>query len=308
MTTSRVALARVETGLRWIAAGLVAVNAWLLFRALPREALQTALREQVEAWGVWGPVLFAIVYAVATVLLIPGSWLTLLAGAVFGLSVGFAVVSCGSTAGAAAAFLIARYFARGRVQAFVDRSPRFAALDQAIQEGGWKVVALLRLSPAIPFNIQNYLYGVTRLRFLPCVLTSWIAMMPGTLLYVSLGHAVGSAAAGRSRSPAEWGLLAVGMLTTIAVTVLLSRLAKRQLAARAGAAQDTSQPLEKESQRQQSPARMAVLVFGVVLLLIAAVALDRHRESIGRSIETRVRNALPKTPRDMVPREPISSD
>lgn len=106
----------------------------------------------------------------------------------------------------------------------------FAAIDQAIAEGGWKIVALLRLSPAIPFNLQNYLYGLTPVAFWPYVLASWIAMLPGTFMYVYLGHLAGSAIAGdRQRSPLQWALLVVGLLATVAVTVYVTRLAKRKL-------------------------------------------------------------------------------
>ena len=100
---------------------------------------------------------------------------------------GTIIVSLASTTGAALAFVIARYLARDSVARWVRRSPRFEAIDRAIGEEGWKIVALLRLSPAVPFNLQNYLYGLTKIRFWPCVLTSWAAMLPGTLMYVYLG-------------------------------------------------------------------------------------------------------------------------
>ena len=93
-----------------------------------------------------------------------------------------------------------------------------------------KVVGLLRLSPAIPFNVQNYLYGLTKVKFWEYVLTSWIAMMPGTFMYVYLGTVSGAALGGdREKSTAEWVLLAVGLLATIAVTVYVTKLAKSKL-------------------------------------------------------------------------------
>jgi uncharacterized membrane protein YdjX (TVP38/TMEM64 family) len=92
-------------------------------------------------------------------------------------------------------------------------------------------VALLRLSPVVPFSLSNYLYGVTPVRFLPYVVTSWAAMLPGTLLYVWLGAAGRAAAGGRTegRRPAEWVLLGAGLVATALVTVLLTRAARRQL-------------------------------------------------------------------------------
>ncbi|HZW31908.1 MAG TPA: VTT domain-containing protein, partial [Isosphaeraceae bacterium] len=95
------------------------------------------------------------------------------------------------------------------------------------------IVALLRLSPLVPFNLQNYLYGLTAIRFWPCVLTSWVAMLPGTVLYVYLGHAgragLEALAGRRGRSPAEWTLLAVGLAATLLVSVYVTALARRAI-------------------------------------------------------------------------------
>jgi uncharacterized membrane protein YdjX (TVP38/TMEM64 family) len=88
----------------------------------------------------------------------------------------------------------------------------------------------LRLSPAIPFNVQNYLYGLTPIRFWPYAVTSWIAMLPGTFLFVYIGHISGAAVGDdRQRTRAEWAMLAIGLLATIAVTLYVTRLARRRL-------------------------------------------------------------------------------
>lgn len=220
-----------------IGAGLV-----LIARRLPLGALAGSLEGWVRGLGVWGPLAYAAVYVVAVVALVPASALTIAAGAIFGPLVGTAVVSVGSTVGAALAFLIARHLARDAVARRARRYPRFAAIDRAIGEGGWKVVALLRLSPAVPFNLQNYLYGLTPIRFWPCVLTSWAAMLPGTLLYVYLGHAgrsgLEAASGGRTRTPAEWAMLGIGLAATVAVTVYVTRLARKALHERSTVAPD----------------------------------------------------------------------
>ena len=110
--------------------------------------------------------------------------------------------------------------------------PRFEAIDRAVREGGWKIVALLRLSPAVPFTLQNYLYGLTGIRFWPYLLTSWLAMLPGTFLYIYLGHlgraGVEAASGERSRTPAEWAMMIVGLLATVAATVYITRLRARR--------------------------------------------------------------------------------
>lgn len=225
---------------RW--GSLVALVAAVLaiVTALPLGPVMSALKEWIATLGVWGPLAFAAIYVVAALLLIPGTVLTLAAGAVFGLLVGFLTVSLAATTTAACGFLIARYFARSKVEAAVKSNAKFDAIDRAIEEGGWKVVGMLRLSPAIPFNFQNYLYGLTKLRFWPYLLTSWITMMPGTLMYVYLGHLSGAALGGeREKSPAEWALLVVGLLATIGVTVYLTRLAKQKLNERTDVAADS---------------------------------------------------------------------
>jgi len=159
----------------------------------------------------------------------PASVLTLAAGGLFGLWVGTLTVSLASTTGAALAFLIARYLARERVAGIVRSRPALAAIDRAIDTGGWRIVAMLRLSPAVPFNVQNYFYGLTSIRFGQCVLASWIAMLPGTFMYVYLGHATGAIVAGGGRSGMQWTMMGIGLAATVAVTVYITRLARAQL-------------------------------------------------------------------------------
>ena len=224
--------ARLAPVVKWVSIAVIVIALILLMRLLPVNKGIDRLKEWVETIGVWGPVIFALVYIGATVLFIPGSAITLAVGATFGLAWGFATVSAGSTIGAALAFLIARYLARARVQELAGKNPKFKAIDKAIGDGGWKIIALLRLSPAFPFNLSNYLFGLTAIRFWPYVLTSWLAMMPGTLMYVYLGYAagegVGAAAGAESgKSLGEWILLGVGLLATVVVTVYVTRIAAR---------------------------------------------------------------------------------
>lgn len=268
---------RSATTVRWISILLIVAAVMLLVRALPVDELKSALEAWVADLGFWGPLIFGVVYVAATVLLIPASVLTLAAGAVFGLGLGLVTVSLASTTGAACAFLIARYLARERVQRLAERNDKFGAIDDAISEGGWRIVAMLRLSPAVPFGLQNYLYGLTRLRFVPYVLTSWIAMLPGTLLYVYLGLVAGSAAAGGGgRSPAEWVLLVVGLLATLGVTIYITKLAQKQLAKRTELRDEDAKETataERPPADVRLPWRLAVIA--VVLLSFALFAQSR---------------------------------
>jgi len=193
-----------------------------------QDRLQRAL-EWLGQLGPWAPALFIALYAVATVLLIPGSVLTLGAGAVFGVIWGSIYASIASTLGAAAAFLIGRYLARDAIARKIEGNTRFAAIDRAVASAGWKIVGLTRLSPVFPFTLLNYAFGLTRVTFTHYALASWIGMMPGTVMYVYLGSLAKAASGERSRTTAEWVLYGIGLLATILVTVFVTRLARKEL-------------------------------------------------------------------------------
>jgi uncharacterized membrane protein YdjX (TVP38/TMEM64 family) len=186
----------------------------------------------IRGMGPLGMVVFGVIYVAATVLLVPGSAITLAAGLIFGLLWGTITVSLASTTGAACAFLIGRYVARDRVAKLARQHPRFGAVDRAVSQGGWKIVGLLRLSPAVPFNLQNYLYGLTGIRFWPCILTSWVAMLPGTFMYVYLGYLARAGVETASRGGAGvgvWALRIAGFVATVVVTIYVTRLARAAL-------------------------------------------------------------------------------
>lgn len=219
---------------KWIAAGVGVVALIAGVRLLPVGEWLGSLNQWLEGLGAVGIVVFILAYILATVFFLPGVILTLGAGFAFGLLWGMVGVSIGSTAGAACAFLIARYFARQKVSRALSGKSNFRAIDRVVGEKGWRIVLLLRLSPLVPFNLQNYLYGLTAIRFWPYVLASWIGMLPGTLLYVYLGAAgrvgIKAAAAGETgRDPLEMVFFGVGLLATLVVTVYVTRLARRAL-------------------------------------------------------------------------------
>jgi uncharacterized membrane protein YdjX (TVP38/TMEM64 family) len=187
----------------------------------------------VESLGPWGLILFTIGYVLATVALVPGSLLTLAAGALFGLTKGTAIAFLSATLGASAAFLVSRYVARGEVERRFADDPRFVAIDQAISRRGRTIVLLLRLSPIFPFNLLNYALGLTQVRYLDFLIAS-IGMLPGTLLYVYYGRVAGDVtrlAAGipPQSTAGSYVVLGIGLVATITVTVLLTRTARRAL-------------------------------------------------------------------------------
>lgn len=198
--------------------------------------LELAL-DWIKDLGPSAGVVFIAIYIVATVLFVPGSALTLGAGAVFGVIKGSLLVSVAATLGAGAAFLVGRYLARGWVSKKIAGNKSFSAIDEAVGKEGWKIVGLTRLSPVFPFTLLNYAYGLTKVSFRDYFLASWIGMMPGTVMYVYLGAAAGEglrAAGGEApgKSPQEWTLLIVGLIATIVVTIFVTKIAKKALSSK----------------------------------------------------------------------------
>ncbi len=221
--------------IRLAAAGIVAVllvagSKYFHFR----ELLTSALR-WVSGLGMWGPVIFIIIYIAACILLFPAAILTLGAGAIFGVVEGSVIVSISATLGATAAFLVGRYLARDWVARKIEENRKFQSIDEAVAKEGWKIVALTRLSPVFPFVLLNYAYGLTKVSLRDFFFASWIGMIPGTVMYVYIGSLAGDlaklSAGGRARTSGEWVLYGVGFLATVAVTVFVTRIARRALAA-----------------------------------------------------------------------------
>ena len=197
-----------------------------------QELLKTSL-DWVAGLGAWGPFIFIAIYIAACVLFIPGSILTLGAGVLFGVVKGSVIVSVAATLGASCAFLVGRYFTRQWVAKKIEGNPRFKAIDEAVAREGWKIVGLVRLSPIFPFNLLNYAFGLTQVSLRDYFFASWIGMMPGTVMYVYIGSLAGDLArlgAGeRDRTVAEWTLYVVGLIATVAVTVYVTKLARKAL-------------------------------------------------------------------------------
>ena len=215
---------------KWLFYPAIAI---FLFVAAKEFHIQDRLKQALD-WvgqlGPWGAVIFIAIYVLATVFFIPGSVLTLGAGAVFGVAWGSIYVSIGSTLGATCAFLVGRYFARDAIARKIEGNARFAAIDKAVANEGWKIVGLTRLSPVFPFTLLNYAFGLTQVKLRDYVLASWIGMMPGTVMYVYLGSLAKAASGERTRTTGEWVLYGVGLLATVVVTVFVTRIAKQALA------------------------------------------------------------------------------
>jgi len=182
---------------------------------------------------------FICVYFVATILFIPGSILTLGAGFVFGsafgLGPGVALASLsvfvGASLGAIASFLLGRYLFRGWVQNLTKKYAVFEALDVAFQEKGLRISVLLRLSPIIPFNANNYISGVTALTLRDYSLALF-AILPGTILYCFLGASAGSltdSASSGNNATLTIVVVVVGILFGAIAVGITSYYAKKEL-------------------------------------------------------------------------------
>jgi uncharacterized membrane protein YdjX (TVP38/TMEM64 family) len=184
-----------------------------------------ALRGWIEALGALGPAVFILIYAGAVVAALPGSAITIIAGAIFGSVLGVIVVSIASTLGAALAFLVGRYFARDAIAKWLSKRERFKKLDDLTEKHGAAIVALVRIVPIFPFNIVNYGFGLTRVRFWTYVFWSWVCMLPGTVLYV-----VGTDAISRAiiQKKVPWPL--IGVLIGVGILlVMLIKFARKRL-------------------------------------------------------------------------------
>jgi uncharacterized membrane protein YdjX (TVP38/TMEM64 family) len=184
-----------------------------------------ALQEWIKSLGILGPLVFTAVYAAATVAALPGSALSIVAGAIFGPVLGVITVIFAATLGASLAFLVSRYFARSSVEKWLEGSDKFRKLDELTARHGDIMVAITRLVPIFPFNLLNYGFGLTKVPFRTYVLWSFFCMLPGTILYV-----VGSAAVAEAirEGKVPWLLvMVVGMI--LGIIIVLGRQAKKRL-------------------------------------------------------------------------------
>ncbi|MBI3604641.1 MAG: TVP38/TMEM64 family protein [Nitrospirae bacterium] len=145
---------------------------------LEAERLQTWVR----SFGLLGPLIYILVFMVAPAFFLPGLPITVAGGVVFGPVWGTLYASLGSTLGAGLAFLISRYFAREQIRELLG--PKLLAIDRGVEEKGWIYVAMTRLIPLFPYNLLNYAFGLTRIKFYQYLLASWICMFPATAAYV----------------------------------------------------------------------------------------------------------------------------
>jgi uncharacterized membrane protein YdjX (TVP38/TMEM64 family) len=175
------------------------------------------LRERIDSFGPWAPVIFVVGYVLAVVAFVPALPLTVLGGLAFGATRGTLYVAVAATSGACLSFLIARYAARGAVERWVAGNPALLRMDRAVGRHGFRIVMITRLVPIFPFNLQNYAYGLTSIGFGVYAVTSALCMLPATVAYTA---AAGALVAGAWDAGRMLFLLGVAGALLVALSLL----------------------------------------------------------------------------------------
>ena len=180
--------------------------------------------------GAWAPVLFVLLYVAAAVTLAPAFFLTVAAGAMFGVGRGSAIVFLAASLGASAVFVLASPLAHSRWMQAVTRDPRVAAVRAAVADEGAWIMFQLRLSPLMPYNVLNYALALSGVRYQDFAV-ALVGMIPAIVMYAYYGKVVGDVAAlaagvSAPRGPEYWALLVVGLIAVIVSTLMISRAAR----------------------------------------------------------------------------------
>ena len=185
------------------------------------------IKAWVASFGAIAPFVYIGLYLVSTVFFLPGAPVTVLAGFVFGPLWGVFYASIASIISVSVAFLIARYVARDLVERWVKGNAQFRKIDEQVHEQGWRILMFTRLVPIFPFNLQNYAYGLTNIRFSTYVIVSAIFMLPGTAVFVQLGGAFVNGEGNLWKTLLYLGIAGILMLVLSLIPKLLRKYQKK---------------------------------------------------------------------------------
>jgi uncharacterized membrane protein YdjX (TVP38/TMEM64 family) len=183
------------------------------------------IRFWIESRGILGMVVFVLIYAAGAVAVVPGAFLTVAGGAIFGSVRGVIVVSIASTLGAALAFTVSRYFARGAIRRWLAGNSHFQRIDLLTERYGAVIVALTRLTSIVPYNLLNYAFGLTRIHFWTYLFWTWLCMLPVTVLLVVGADAFTIGIAGEDIPRVLIGIFVVVLI----LLVFLVRISRKKL-------------------------------------------------------------------------------
>jgi uncharacterized membrane protein YdjX (TVP38/TMEM64 family) len=212
---------------KWIAIAIAIAAAGAAAALLPMADWLAEFEGWLERMGLASAILaFCAINVVANLLLIPAWIFPVAAGAVFGLAWGLVAAAGAATISSLAAFLLSRHLLRGRLEKLVRGNATFKSFEKAVAGEGWKVVALMRLSPVLSSGMKSYFFGLTRIRLATYTGASAVGMLPGLVIKVFVGAAGYDAL---QRGALEWTLLAVGIIATVTAAVMVKRLMQRRL-------------------------------------------------------------------------------
>jgi uncharacterized membrane protein YdjX (TVP38/TMEM64 family) len=211
-----------------VAVALIAVVVALmkyfgLFQYVSMENIMN-LKAWIDGLGAIGPLAYIALFIAACLFFLPGLPIALLGGLAFGPILGTLWASIGSTLGATAAFLGARYVARDMVEGWAQSNPVFKKIDDGVAAQGWRMLMITRLVPLFPFNIQNYAYGLTKIGLLTYVLVSWICMLPGAIAFTFMG---GSIVSGQGNLGKTFLYLGIGAVVFVLISLIPGWIKKR---------------------------------------------------------------------------------
>ncbi|MDK2801521.1 MAG: hypothetical protein PWP27_1019 [Clostridiales bacterium] len=183
------------------------------------------LKTWIEGFGILGPIVYILLYIIACLFFLPGLPIAVLAGFAFGPVMGALWADIGATLGAAAAFLVGRYAARGMVESWVEGNQQFKKIDEGVEKQGWRMLMITRLVPVFPFNLQNFAYGLTKINFVTYVVVSFICMLPGAIAFAFMG---GSIVSGEGNIGKTFLYLAIGAVFFVIISLIPGWIKKKK--------------------------------------------------------------------------------
>jgi uncharacterized membrane protein YdjX (TVP38/TMEM64 family) len=209
-----------------VAGGLVASRLWPAQIA----ALAAGAAHGVQALGAAGLLLaFLVQMLIAVCGVLPASVGAFTCGAAYGVVGGFTVSASATLVAAVVAFLLSRSLLRPLITRWLASNPRVARLEAGVVRDGWRLVALLRCSPVMPFAVTSYAFGLTSIRLRLYVLGS-LAAMPALLGYVVLGQLTAAGLAVAAAPQQRWvhgGLLVLAVIATAVLTWRVGRIVQQ---------------------------------------------------------------------------------
>jgi uncharacterized membrane protein YdjX (TVP38/TMEM64 family) len=171
---------------------IVSTNYEYLKIAIMNIADREKLELFIDGLGVWGPLVFILLYMIVTLSMLSALTLTIVGGIMFGPIMGIVYTLIGASLGLTSSFLIARYVARDSIERKFGNTPTFKKIDEGVKKDGWFILATTRLLPIFPFGLQNYIYGLTSIGFIQYTVLSVVFILPGTAVFVMLAGAFAS--------------------------------------------------------------------------------------------------------------------